>query len=815
MYTFKDNILKISVRNLVEFVCREGDIDNRHGRGADKNAMDAGSRAHRRIQKQMGSQYEAEVPMRMEFPFEEYTIVLEGRADGVITEEEQITIDEIKGTYRDLRFLEEPVAVHKAQAMCYAYMKCVRDGLDRIGIMMTYVNLDTDEVKYFTESYSFEEVEKWFMDVLHSFRRWSDFLYEAKLKRRQSLKGLEFPFAYRDGQRDIAVSVYRTISLGKRLFIQAPTGVGKTMSTVFPAVKAVGEDLGDKLFYLTAKTITRTVAEEAFAILRSRGAYFRTITITAKEKVCMTGETECNPIACPYAKGHFDRVNDAVYDMITHEDVIDRDTIEEYAAKHTVCPFEFCLDASYWVDGIICDYNYVFDPNVYLKRYFSDGVDGDYIFLIDEAHNLVDRAREMYSAGLLKEDFLKVHKLVAGADKRLASALAKCNKELLTLKRECDNVAVLDSIGALALSLNRLYEEFTRFFEEKREFEYNEEVSGLFFAVRHFLNMNDHMQDNYVIYTEQTEEGFMLKLYCVNPSPCLSECLDRGRGSVFFSATLLPVMYYKELLSSRDDYAIYVRSPFEQKNRCLAVGYDVTSRYTRRNETEFRKIKNYIDNVTGQKKGNYMVFFPSYGYMESVYKLYLNDNEAQGIYVQSRGMKEQEREEFLDRFRAKAALRKGCEGDGGDNEDNRDNEDDGRGCIGFCVTGGVFSEGIDLKNESLIGCIIVGTGIPQICTERQLLRDYYDAKEGNGYDYAYTYPGMNKVMQAAGRVIRTMEDVGVILLLDERFAKREYVQLFPEEWDDYRLVNMEQAPGIVAEFWKNINEKKGLDQNSL
>ncbi|MGN1187746.1 MAG: ATP-dependent DNA helicase, partial [Lachnospiraceae bacterium] len=478
---------------------------------------------------------------------------------------------------------------------------------------------------------------------------------------------------------------------------------------------------------------------------------------------------------------------------------IDRETIERYAAKHTVCPFEFCLDASYWVDGIICDYNYVFDPNVYLKRYFSEGVQGDYIFLIDEAHNLVDRAREMYSAKLLKEDFLKVHKLVAGADKRLASALSKCNKELLTLKRECDNVAVLESIGALALSLNRLYEEFTRFFEEKREFEYSEEVSELFFAVRHFLNMNDHMQDNYVIYTEQTEEGFMIKLYCVNPSPCLSECLDKVRAAVFFSATLLPVMYYKELLSSRDDYAIYVRSPFDRKNRCLAVGYDVTSRYTRRNENEFRKIKNYIDSVTKQKKGNYMVFFPSYGYMESVYRLYLDEEGAEGIYVQSRGMKEQEREEFLDRFRSGTA-------NGADGKD-------GGGCIGFCVTGGVFSEGIDLKNESLIGCIIVGTGIPQICTERQLLRDYYDAKEGMGYDYAYTYPGMNKVMQAAGRVIRTMEDVGVILLLDERFAKKEYVRLFPEEWDDYRLVDMEQAPEVVAEFWKSVEEKRVLIYN--
>lgn len=784
MYTFKDDILKISVRSLVEFICREGDIDSRRGRGGDKAAMDAGSRAHRRIQKQMGSQYEAEVPMKMEFPSLNYTIIIEGRADGVITEADGITIDEIKGTYRNLKYIDEPVGVHKAQAMVYAYMKSVADSLDSIKVMMTYVNLDTDEVKYFLESYSFLQLEEWFMGVLGSFRKWTDFLYTSKKRRQESLHGMEFPFAYRAGQRDIAVSVYKTIRMQKKLFIQAPTGVGKTMSTVFPAVKAIGENLGDKLFYLTAKTITRTVAQEAFAILRSKGAYFRTATITAKEKICMCGKPECNPFACPYAKGHFDRVNDAVFDMITHEDVISREIIEDYSNKYTVCPFEMSLDATYWVDGIICDYNYVFDPDVYLKRYFADGSAGDYIFLIDEAHNLVDRAREMYSASLYKENFLKVRRLVEKVDKRLATALAKCNKNFLELKRICDDVIVLESIGAVTMSLDGLFEEFTRFFEEKPEFEYSEEASELFFEVRHFLNMYDLIQDNYVIYGEQTDDGFMLKLFCVNPSPCLAQSLAKGKAAVFFSATLLPVTYYKELLSDKDDYAIYIKSPFDADNRLLAVGYDVTSRYTRRNEAEFDKIKCYIDNITAQKKGNYMVFFPSYGYMDCVYKMY-DEEERASIIVQSRGMNETEKEQFLDRFKSFG-------------------QDKNDGCIGFCVTGGVFSEGIDLKNESLIGCIIVGTGIPQICTERKLLKDYYDAKDGNGYNYAYTYPGMNKVLQAAGRVIRTMEDVGIIVLLDERFVRSEYVRLFPEEWADYKLCSRNDVASMVARFWKDF-----------
>ena len=399
-------------------------------------------------------------------------------------------------------------------------------------------------------------------------------------------------------------------------------------------------------------------------------------------------------------------------------------------------------------------------------------------------------------------------------DKRLASALARCNKNFLELKKICDDVIVLDSIGAVTMALNSLFEEFTRFFEEKPEFEYSEEASELFFEVRHFLNMYDLIQDNYVIYGEHTDDGFMVKLFCVNPSPCLAGRLEKGKAAVFFSATLLPVTYYKELLSKKDDYAIYIKSPFDSGNRLLVVGYDVTSRYTRRNETEFLKIKSYIADITAQKKGNYMVFFPSYGYMDSVYKLY-SEEERRNIIVQNRGMTEAEREQFLDRFRGAAASVTGEKSvtentDWGEavlvddcaiRKENNSEETSERDCIGFCVTGGVFSEGIDLKNESLIGCIIVGTGIPQICTERRLLKDYYDEKDGNGYNYAYTYPGMNKVLQAAGRVIRTMDDVGVIVLLDERFARSEYVRLFPAEWADYKLCNLNEAPKLVAEFW--------------
>lgn len=790
MYTFNADTIKISVRNLVEFICRGGDLDSRRGGPSSDKAMEAGRIAHKRIQSSMGSQYKAEVPFEAVVPRvavidghegEEcnYNIVVNGRADGVFSEEDLVTIDEIKGIYKDLRYLDEPFYVHKAQAMCYGYMKCIEDNLDRIGIRMTYINLDTEEIKYFSEVLSFNEISNWFLGVIEAFSKWTDYLFIHRILRTESIKHIDFPFEYRAGQRDLVVNVYKTIKLDSVLFIQAPTGVGKTMSTVFPAVKAMGEGLTDKIFYLTAKTITRTVSEEAFSILSKQGLNIKSMTITAKEKVCLNDELKCDPVSCPYAKGHFDRVNDALYDMIMNETHIDRDCIAMYAMKHQVCPFEFSLDASYWCDAIICDYNYVFDPNVYLKRYFADETGGDYVFLVDEAHNLVDRAREMYSAVLSKEHLLETARLVKDVDKRLYNSLKKCNKVMLEMKRECENYLVLESIGELSLEVSRLSEQLTRFSEEKNDFEFSKEVSDMFFEVRHFLNMYDNIGDNYITYSENTEEGFVVKLFCVNPSANIRNCVNKGRAAVFFSATLLPVTYYKELLGKADDYAIYAHSPFDPDKRLLLVAGDVTSRYTHRNENEYRKIKYYIDTIRKEHPGNYMVFFPSYGYLNSVYELYADENDVSDIVVQKSGMNEEERESFLANF------------------ENRD------AVTGFCVTGGIFSEGIDLKNESLIGCIIVGTGIPQIGTERKLLSDYYEERKGSGFDYAYTYPGFNKVMQAAGRVIRTTEDIGVIALLDDRFLRREYISLFPQEWSNFKRTNKSVLLSQVSDFWKN------------
>lgn len=786
--------VKISVRNLVEFVLRSGDIDNRRTAGSQKEAMQEGTRIHRKIQKQQGASYRAEVFLRHQVEEDGFLLIIEGRADGIIEEPSGVTIDEIKGVYLDLDEMKEPNPVHLAQAMCYAWFYVYENGLSEAAVQMTYCSLETEEIRRFKMVKTARELEGWFQGLLHEYMKWARYLYHNGIRRDESLRELQFPFSYRSGQRELAVSVYRTVSREKKLFIQAPTGIGKTLSTIFPSLKAIGEGYGDKLFYLTAKTITRSVAEETLEILRDRGLYFRSVTITAKEKLCFLEQPECNPDACPYARGHFDRVNDAVYTAVHQEFGITRETILDYAERFRVCPFELCLDISSFVDGIICDYNYVFDPDVRLKRYFGEGQRGDYIFLIDEAHNLAGRARDMYSALIIKEEFLEIKKLVKDLSPRLTRCLNRVNRLLLEMKRECGEIEILSDIGPLVMALADVFSELDKFLDQYREFGDRETVLELYFSVRSFLNIYERTDEHYRIYSRLMENGdFCVKLLCVNPIWNLEECLSQGRAAVFFSATMLPIRYYRELLSNEpEDYAVYVNSPFPEKNRAILVASDLSSRYSRRNRREFEKAADYIEEIALARSGNYMVFFPSYQYMESVREILQERENGLSLLIQESRMTEADREAFLAEF----SLRRR------------------KSLAALCVTGGIFSEGIDLTGDRLIGVIIIGTGIPQVNPEQEILKQYFDENGGNGFDYAYRYPGMNKVLQAAGRVIRTMEDKGIIALLDDRFLQPEYQELFPREWREYFIVTRQNVGGAARDFWESAeagDEKRGSD----
>lgn len=845
--------LHTSVRNLVEFILRGGDIDNRSGRMIT-DAMMEGSKIHRKIQRSMGENYQAEVPLALTIEAEEYMLVIEGRADGIAygefpnqnsekeaytqdtfldrtgKSEEMVYIDEIKGVYRNVATMEAPVYVHKAQAMCYAYIYALQNHLDQIGVQMTYCNLDTEDVKLFQEVFAWDALADWFGNLIAEYRKWADWQIMWRRKRQESIQNLEFPYPYREGQRKLVGDVYRTIRRGKNLFLQAPTGVGKTISTIFPAVKAVGEELADRIFYLTAKTITATVAKETFGLLREQGYQAKIIQLTAKEKLCLCGNTaieqeaadqdnpypdfpqiklECNPQNCPYAKGHFDRVNDAVFELLQVSDLFTREEILAQARKHRVCPFELSLDVATWCDNILCDYNYVFDPNVYLKRFFQDSSKEKYLFLVDEAHNLVDRSREMYSATLYKEDILAVKKIMKPHNQAIARTLDKCNKAMLDFKRECENYSVCESVGVLTFYLMRLVSQMEEFFEKPREFPDKKTVLDFYFELRNFVNIYDLVDENYVIYDEMQEDGrFMIKLFCVDPSKNLQKCIDKSVSTIFFSATLLPINYYKRLLSTKEDnYAIYAQSTFDETQRLLAFGRDVSTKYTRRGPAEYEKIARYIRAAIRSKKGNYMVFFPSYKMMQDVYDVFVRVEresdtrngvavsdepniaeesleESLTIIMQHSNMNEAEREEFLQAF---------------------EQEDSGT-LVAFCVMGGIFGEGIDLKNDRLIGAVIVGTGLPQISNEREILKQYYDKQGLSGFDYAFRYPGINKVLQAAGRVIRTQEDRGIIVLLDERFLQSDYNALYPREWKNRIVGNVETVDAEICKFWENAKD---------
>ena len=782
--------VRISVRNLVEFILRSGDLDNSRGSSGDKEAMLKGGRLHRKIQRSMKGNYQAEVSLKRESEYEDVIIQVEGRADGIFTEDGEFWIDEIKGTYGNLQAMEVPVPVHRAQAMCYGWIYGEKEGLSQIGIQMTYSHLDTEDTRRFREIFSMEELKNWYQKLLDDYHKWISCSLSWKKERNASMKDLQFPFPYREGQREIVSGVYHTVSSKKTLFVQAPTGVGKTMSAIFPSVRAIGEGKGETLFYLTAKTITGTVAWEAFHTLRENGLKFKVTAITAKEKLCFLDSPECTPEKCPYAKGHFDRVNDAVYELWTTEEVYSREVIRAHAEKWQVCPFEMCLDLSVWVDGVICDYNYAFDPNVHLKRFFGENISGDYIFLIDEAHNLVERGREMYSAEISRQTLFTLRKKIRKHFPKLARALDKASRQMLELEEDLkasqNPYQVLSNPGVLPVTFLTISGELEEILEEKNlEEELRKEILEFYFVVRDFLNVSELVDENYVVYTECFgENDFRLRLFCVNPAANLSEYLKKGRSAVFFSATLFPMLYYRELLTTETDaYGIYVQSPFSAKNRRILIGSDVSSRYTRRNHTEYRKIAEYISRCVWQRQGNYMVLFPSYRLMEDVYQVYEEEFSVDWVRCirQNSDMTEREREEFLEEFQSREGT-----------------------LVGFCVLGGIFSEGVDLTGESLIGAIIVGTGLPQIGSEREILKEYYDRKKQSGFDYAYRYPGMNKVLQAAGRVIRTKEDRGVILLLDDRFLGRDYGEIFPREWKDRSSCRLNTVEEAVSRFWRSF-----------
>ncbi|MDD4503808.1 MAG: ATP-dependent DNA helicase [Clostridiaceae bacterium] len=780
--------IRISVRDLVEYVYRSGDLDSRFvGMG---KAIE-GTRLHQKIQAlrkdeaaEEGEVYLKEVSISKEVSFRDINFIISGRIDGLVESSKGITLEEIKTTMSPLEYIsEDTYPVHWAQVKCYAYMYIIEHEAKAANIQLTYYNADRVEQKVFIKPVVIEELEKYFIEVLEKYYSWAYATHEWSEFRDSTIRNLGFPYReYRKNQRKLAVAVYKTITASKRIFIQAPTGTGKTISALFPAIKALGEGNADKIFYLTAKTITRQVALDAILRMREKGLRIKAIVLTAKDKICFKEESNCNPEYCEYAKGYFDKVNEVLMEVFEKEDIITREIVEEYARRHTICPFEFSLDLSYWMDCIICDYNYVFDPRASLKRFFLER-ESDYVLLIDEAHNLVDRAREMFSAELQKKPFLEIKRLMKVTAPLVSKTAGKINSVLLAIKKKSEGRSCCiakEELKELYPALNAFISKGEEWLGSNHDSEGYREVLELYFEAFSFLRIYEIFDERYTAYVELSGSDVRLKLFCLDPSKLLSEITGRVKASVFYSATLTPLHYFKDILGgSEQDYNMKLGSPFKNSNLSLTIAQNVSTKYMER-EKSLSDIADYIKAVVDSRKGNYLVFFPSYKYMNDVYMLFMAKYPGVEAILQQPAMQEEEKENFLQCFR----------------------QDSEKGMVGFAVMGGMFSEGIDLVGERLIGAVIVGVGLPQVCFERDIIMEFFKHKNSMGFEYAYMYPGMNKVMQAAGRVIRSESDRGVVLLIDERFVSRRYTCIFPQEWlYNNRVKSHQELMRILEKFW--------------
>lgn len=757
------NVIKISVRELVEFVLRSGDLVSSFA-GTTRNT-DA-IRAHQKIQKNAEKEYKSEVSISYKVTRKNIQIEISGRMDGVIELPSEVIIDEIKTTTNSLDNINEDYnLLHWAQVKCYAYFYCVQNNLDTIKVRLTYYHMNTGQIKYFVQECSLQQLESFFNNIIDKFIHYGKLQKDWAELRNISIKELGFPYGgYRKGQRKLAVSIYNCIKSNGVFFVNAPTGIGKTVAALFPSIKAIGEGITSKIFYLTAKTTTGYEAEKALKLMCDNGLKLKTVWITAKDKICFQEESECDPEKCEYAKGHFDRVNDAIEDIYS-ENMLTREVIEAYSKKHKVCPFEFSLDLTNWCECIVCDYNYVFDPRVYLKQFFSEG-GGSFTLLVDEAHNLVDRAREMYSAQLIKSEILNLKNISKNYSGKISKTLNKINSYFIEERKKYtnikDNFIVYNEPPKDLMPLMRNFmKETESYLLENKESPIKEDILDIYFKVNAFIRTYEGFNDKYVAYSQKEyNKDIIIKLFCLDPSVVIKECLKKVQATVFFSATLSPMNYFIELLGGDEkSYRMNLPSPFNPENLCVIIEKNISTKYRNRTLT-YGKLVHAIGLCIKQKKGNYLVFFPSYEYMETVFKMFAEENSDIECICQTNKMDEEKRQKFISRF----------------------TEKNDRTLAGFVVLGGVFGEGMDLPGESLIGAVIVGVGLPMICIERNILEQYFNRTKGDGFKYAYVYPGMNKVLQAAGRVIRTEDDKGVVMLIDERYAKIQYKSLLPYEW---------------------------------
>ena len=777
--------ISLSVKDMVELLYGSGNISS------TKNLLQRaqeGTDIHKYWQNQYLETDKKEVVCQIKYEHEDFTLSIQGRIDGVLFREDKIIIEEIKSTHLDFDQLEiETTPSHLAQAKIYAYIYASNNGLKKIDILLTYIQVNDLKVKQFDKSLTLKQLENYYLKTVNKYIEWEEKIKNHEETRQKSIIGLEFPFPeYRLNQREMMAYIYRNILNQGKLYLEAPTGIGKTIASLFAGLKAINKPR-QKIFYNTAKNDGKKVVIDTIKLLEEKGLVTKSVEITAKDSMCFLDKRDCDPEVCKYAKGYYNRIFKTIDDVYTNETLLTKELIKHYAKKHTVCPFELSLDLSNYADIIICDYNYVFDPLVKLIRYFEDDQYNP-ILLCDEAHNLVDRSRKMYSSSLTESMFVKAldisRYLKPDPSYEINQVLEVFSAAKITLL-EVDFVQKEEVNPTLILYLRKLAVKLDKIFsDDKIKFE-RQELQDFYFEIARFLKINEFYNDDFVYVIERYEEGIIISINCLNASEFINQTIDNHcEAANFFSATLTPMFYYKSLITSNLGEDISLVSDFSQNNLLLLAIDDVSTRYKDR-DYSIEKIVQATKALVNGKKGNYIVFFPSYAYLNKLEGILLNEIENVNFISQKRNMFSNERDELMNLFK----------------------EDSEVSQVFLFVMGGIFGESIDLIGDQLSGVLIVGVGLPAIAPFNNILKSHYDLTFNNGFDYAYTYPGLNKVIQAVGRVIRTKTDRGVALLLDDRFTTRKYLRLYPKFWSHLSVCNdMFELNKMIKDFWSDDNE---------
>ena len=775
-----DKSLRLSVHQLVDFLLRSGDIDNRV---FNRSSMNEGSRLHSVYQSKQSKNYMSEYPLAVSLTVDEIDILLEGRADGVIKRSDgSYVIDEIKTTVEELKtFHDDNLEWHLGQAKCYAYMFAKLNDLEFIGIKLTYIR-QGKEKEQLIDSYYFNylELEQFVIDLINQYLEFYNIIFQKINARNKSIETLPFPFdKYRPGQRELAKYTYAAAKKGKRLFVEAPTGIGKTMSTLFPFIKSLKDDEKSKIFYLTAKTSGKEAAHQAIKILKEKGLSLSDIIITAKDKICFCKGQACNPDECPYTKGYYDKIQTILrYSLLNYDD-FDLSLITQIAYDNQICPFEYELDLSLFMDVIVCDYNYMFDPISYMKRYFDED-SSHFLALVDEAHNLIDRSRDMYSASLSYQTFKDARKSVRHSKlHKLKLAMSKMNKMFKEYLEQEDGNHILEDFDEYTYKTISSFITTMQDINKNDNKEMTKDLLTFYLDVNRFNKLLEFVNDNYLVFFEKDKDTVTLRINCLDASRFLNASLSSIKSAVLFSATLSPLDYYVNTLGGREsDAQLVLASPFPRENLKIIIAPNISIRYKNR-ESSYQKVADYIKCFVKNKVGNYFVFLPSYEYLNNLMP-FIDINDAL-IYEQNKEMSDEEKEIFLSNFKPSPEVTS----------------------IAFVVVGGAFGEGIDLVSDRLIGAVIVGIGMPRLNFISDQIAKYYDNIGLSGYDYAYLNPGMNKVMQALGRVIRSEEDKGAVLLIDERYLLNEYRESFKAEWREYEVAfTTDEINDILKDFFK-------------